>query len=122
MSGREASAPIELFNCGQTPSDPGQGYCHFTHAQDSSRCTDSPNPADLGVRDADPKKNAWGGEYASFLLPSQYDEYADGRLTLYFVMSTWNPYQVVEMKTEFRRPVWWKRLLINESRLERWLP
>jgi predicted choloylglycine hydrolase len=49
-------------------------------------------------------KNAWGGEYASFLLRSSYDEYSEGKLTFYFVMSTWNPYQVVQMKTSSAEP------------------
>jgi len=124
---RMADAPWGPWSSPRLVFDPGTGYCRFMHAQDPSGCAaGSPNPADLGFRvPGNAKKNAWGGEYASFLLPPRYNEYADGRLSLYFVMSTWNPYQVVEMKTEIRTAVWWERLVFkffDPVRLERWLP
>ena len=93
------------------------------HAQDNRCAGATPNPADLGSRDAnDPANTAFGGEYAPFILPARYNEHADGRLTLYFAMSTWNPYQVVQMKTDLERPTspWWKRLLISKAQVEHW--
>jgi hypothetical protein len=121
---RMADAPWGPWSMPRLVFDPGLGYCHFMHAQYPNGCKPgSPNPADLGFRDGtDPGKNAWGGFYAAYLLPSRYNEYSEGRLTLYFVMSTWNPYQAVEMKTELRRPVWWERALTSADRVERWVP
>ena len=41
-----------------------------------------------------------GGEYAPFLLPSRYAKLGPGgQVDLYYLLSTWNPYQVVLMKT-----------------------
>jgi RecB family endonuclease NucS len=89
------SPPFRVF-------DPGQGYCQFIHAQDPSSCKPGDlNPFEAAVRDAvDPAKLAYGGEYAPFLLPSRYVQVDGDTTTLYFTMSTWNPYQVVLMKTE----------------------
>jgi hypothetical protein len=121
---RMADAPWGPWSVPRLVFDPAQGYCHFMHAQGGCGCKPgAPNPADLGVRDPqNAGKNAWGGEYAAFLLPSRYNEYAEGRLTLYFVMSTWNPYQVVQMKTELRRAVWWKRVLTSADERRVWVP
>jgi hypothetical protein len=44
----------------------------------------------------------WGGEYDSFLIPS-YTRVSGNETRLYFVMSTWNPYQVVLMRTSVFR-------------------
>ena len=41
------------------------------------------------------------GEYAPFLLPSQYTKPApNGQTSIYYLMSTWNPYQVVLMRSD----------------------
>lgn len=99
------SSPHRIF-------DPADGYCHFMHAQDGGRCKPGdPNPFEAGVRDISRyEKLAWGGEYAPFLLPSRYVK-VDGRTTtLYFTMSTWNPYQVVLMKTRVQPVPWWRLL------------
>lgn len=60
------------------------------------------NPAEESVRDTAsiPSKRAWGGEYAPFILPSAYVKTFADQTVLYFLMSTWNPYQVVLMKTQ----------------------
>jgi hypothetical protein len=120
---RMADAPWGPWTSPQLVFDPGnRGYCYFMHRQDAGPCpAGSPNPADLGFRDdKDPEKNAWGGEYDACLLPPRYDKYTGGSLTLYWVMSTWNPYQAVLMKTEIRRPPWWERLVMKDrARLER---
>lgn len=111
---RTADAPWGPWSSPRLVFDPGSAYCRFMHSQDPSRCPPgSPNPADLGWAVNDRHESAWGGEYDSFLLPPRYNQYRDGRLTFYFVMSTWNPYQVVLMRTDMRRPVWWERLSIR---------
>ena len=38
-----------------------------------------------------------GGEYAPFLLPSRYATTAGSDTTLYYTLSTWNPYQTILM-------------------------
>ena len=58
------------------------------------------NPLEESVRDGqDTAERAWGGEYAPFLLPSRYIKTDATGTTFYFEMSTWDPYQVVLMRT-----------------------
>ena len=50
------------------------------------------------------RTHEWGGEYA----PYQYRHWAKGdeaagSTTIYFNMSTWNPYQVVLMEAKLNR-------------------
>jgi hypothetical protein len=48
------------------------------------------------------RENEWGGEYG----PYQFEHFAvgdDHSTTIYFTMSTWNPYEVVLMKTILRK-------------------
>jgi hypothetical protein len=113
---RMADAPWGPWTEPQLVFDPGNGgYCYFMHRQDAKCSAGAPNPADLGLRDDnDPEKNKWGGEYDACLLPPRYNKYSDGSLTLYWVMSTWNPYQVVLMKTDISRPPWWKRFVMKD--------
>lgn len=66
-----------------------EGYCHFIHvSHDFDDCD--------AVHDAG-RENEWGGEYG----PYQFENLAvgdDTSTTIYFTMSTWNPYTVVLMK------------------------
>lgn len=65
------------------------GYCHFMHTAWNSQNCDS-------VHDSG-RENVWGGEYG----PYQFEDFATGdscSTTIYFTMSTWNPYTVVLMK------------------------
>jgi hypothetical protein len=63
-----------------------------------------PNPAEESVRDVSTAINrrAWGGEYAPYLLPSRYVKATAAQSSFYFALSTWNPYQVVLMRTEIK--------------------
>src|SRR5947209_15523085 len=114
---RMADSPLGPWTPPLLVFDPGNGYCSFMHRQDAACPVGSPNPADLGMRVGpnDPEHDAWGGEYDACLLPPRYNKYADGLLTLYWVMSTWNPYQVVLMKTDLRTPSW-SQLLVKRKR------
>lgn len=80
------SEPQVLFN----PRD-DNGYCHFMHvAWTFQKCDSVHDPG---------RENEWGGEYG----PYQYEEFAtgdDSTTTIYFNMSTWNPYTVVLMKSK----------------------
>jgi Domain of unknown function (DUF4185) len=100
--------PIMVFDPGfrapnLDPFDPclGDGYGKFMHvAWDAKRC-DHLHDNMFGP----PRENEWGGEYG----PYQIAHMAKGSFSsstqlfsetqLYFVMSTWNPYQVVLMTT-----------------------
>jgi hypothetical protein len=65
------------------------GYCHFIHTSWTFQKCD--NVQDPG------HENEWGGEYG----PYQFETLATGNdtsTTIYFTMSTWNPYTVVLMK------------------------
>ncbi len=65
------------------------GYCHFMHtAWNFQKCDNVQDPG---------RDNEWGGEYG----PYQFEDLATGNdtsTTIYFTMSTWNPYTVVLMK------------------------
>jgi hypothetical protein len=108
------SDPLLIFN-------PDDGYCRFMHNardEETGECKDrGPNAAEESVRRDDPPvnrndesvrrnppptKRGWAGEYAPIILPSRYARVAGDETTLYFLMSTWNPYQVVLMKTQIK--------------------
>jgi hypothetical protein len=80
------------------PQDP---YCHFMYRLDphcagpfeeEKRAPPTTGPGDTCTRN-------FGGEYAPFLLPSGYEKYdnSKGTVTLYYSLSTTNPYQTVLM-------------------------
>ncbi len=66
------------------------GYCHFMHVDwQFSQCDSVHDPG---------RQNEWGGEYG----PYQFEDLATGNdsmTTIYFTLSTWNPYTVVLMKS-----------------------
>lgn len=74
------------------------GYCHYMHVGwQSQRCDSVMDPG---------RENDWGGVYG----PYQYGYFAKGDstsaspfTTIYFNMSTWNPYTVVLMKAVLKR-------------------
>jgi hypothetical protein len=67
-----------------------QAYCHFMHASWDSRVCDYVH---------DPGRAAdWGGEYGPYVI-SRFTKGDSTRTTIYFVMSTWNPYNTVVMKS-----------------------
>ncbi|HBX19934.1 MAG TPA: hypothetical protein DEF88_05775, partial [Porphyromonadaceae bacterium] len=71
-----------------------KGYCHFIHTSwEFENCDNLHNKG---------RENEWGGEYG----PYQFEHFATGdnqSTTIYFTMSTWNPYDVVLMKSTLRR-------------------
>jgi hypothetical protein len=50
-----------------------------------------------------PREKEYGGEYGPYLLP-RYTRGTESTSTIYFVMSTWNPYNTVVMKSTLRLP------------------
>jgi hypothetical protein len=45
------------------------------------------------------REKEWGGEYGPYVM-SRYTTIEGSRCTLYYTMSTWNPYQVVVMRSD----------------------
>lgn len=92
---RTADRPWGPWSEPQVLFDPWRdgGYCRFIHVSWLyDRCD---NVHDEGM------ENGWGGEYG----PYQFPEFARGdasSTTIYFTMSTWNPYTVVLMKASLR--------------------
>lgn len=65
------------------------GYCHFIHTDwRFDNCDNVHNPG---------RENEWGGEYGPYEF-SHFATGSDKTTTIYFTMSTWNPYEVVLMK------------------------
>ncbi len=70
------------------------GYCHFMHTSwEFKKCDSVHDPG---------RENVWGGEYG----PYQFEDFAvgdDSITTIYYTMSTWNPYTVVLMKATLQK-------------------
>lgn len=89
---RTAELPWGPFSQPQVIFDPGRddGYGHFMHANwDVARRDNFHDPG---------RERDWGGEYGPYLIP----RFANGdqsRCEIFYTMSTWNPYQVVLMRS-----------------------
>lgn len=79
------SKPRVLFNPWRD-----EGYCHFIHASWLSRWCDFVNDFGRGFTS--------GGVYGPYMIPGFFKG-DDKTTTIYYVMSTWNPYQVVLMRS-----------------------
>jgi len=92
---RSADRPWGSWTDGEVifqPWDDG-GYCNFMHVSYQDRNCDS-------VQDPG-RDDEWAGEYGPYIISSLARTH-DGVTTVYFVMSTWNPYAVMLMKTDLR--------------------
>ena len=85
--------PFVMFD----PGWPGLGYGHFMHVKDGSDPMSDPG-----------REHEWGGEYGPYLV----DRYTRAvgsptpgvrRAQIYFVLSTWNPYNTVLMTATIQR-------------------
>ena len=75
------------------PSWPGLGYGHFMHVSWDAGGTD-----DLW----DPGRgHEWGGEYGPYTIGRFTRGLGHGKALVYFVMTTWNPYNTVLMISTF---------------------
>ena len=83
------SSPFVIFE----PTTDG-GYCNYIHRSwEEQNCDNVHDPG---------RENVWGGEYG----PYQFENLAKGNeyeTTIYYTMSTWNPYTVVLMKSTLRK-------------------
>jgi hypothetical protein len=67
-----------------------KGYCHFMHVSwDNQVCDCVFDPG---------RATDWGGEYGPYVI-SKFSKGTSASTTIYFVMSTWNPYNTVLMKS-----------------------
>jgi len=91
---RTADYPWGPWSEAQVLFDPWKdgGYCHFMHVSTDSQICDA-------VSDPGREKD-WAGEYGPYMIPSSFTGDGD-QSTIYFVMSTWNPYTVELMKSTF---------------------
>jgi hypothetical protein len=72
-----------------------EGYGHFMHVPSNFKGV-------TGDSFHDPKRPlVWGGEYGPYLM-TRYMRGDAGQCRIYYTMSTWNPYQVVIMRSDFR--------------------
>jgi hypothetical protein len=93
---RSAEAPWGPWSEGTVVFEPwrDQGYGHFMHISAKFK----------KGRDAlgDPKRDdEWGGEYGPYIM-ARFTSGSGGRCRIYYTMSTWNPYQVVVMRTDLK--------------------
>lgn len=79
--------------------DDDEGWGRFLH--DPKR--GDPNNDDL--QDGDPAR--YGATYAPGLIPEMFKGGGAHESVVYFTMSTWNPYQVLLMRTRLRRASAW---------------
>jgi hypothetical protein len=70
------------------PGWPGTGYGAFMHVRNAPDGLSDPG-----------REDEWGGEYAPYVIDRYTRAVSRGRAAVYYTMSTWNPYNVVEMAT-----------------------
>jgi hypothetical protein len=73
------------------------GYCRFLHNDWRDRNCDSVFDNMFGPS----RENEWGGEYGPYVI-SKFTTGDATQATIYFVLSTWNPYNTVLMKSTLR--------------------
>jgi len=76
------------------PGRAGTGYGEFMHVRGSADGLSDPG-----------REDEWGGEYAPYVIDRYTRAMPGGRAAVYFTMSTWNPYHVVEMAMTLQRTV-----------------
>jgi hypothetical protein len=93
---RSAAAPWGPWSGGTVIFEPwrDKGYGHFLHISAKFK--------GKGDKLSDPKReDEWGGEYGPYLM-ARFTKGEAGRCRIYYTMSTWNPYQVVVMRTDLK--------------------
>ena len=93
---RWAKTPWGPWSPGTVVFDPGRdnGYGHFMHISTKVK----------GKHDglSDPKReDEWGGEYGPYVM-ARYTTGSERRCRIYYTMSTWNPYQVMVMRSDLQ--------------------
>ena len=95
INGRVASAPWGPWSEPVIIFDPALGYGKFMHIKDSNDGLEDPG-----------RKGDWGGEYGPYII-GRYTRAITGQprpqAQIYFVMSTWNPYNVMLITATIQR-------------------
>lgn len=88
---RSAEMPWGRWSAGSVIFDPGRdnGYGHFMHVKSKADGLSDPHRA-----------AEFGGEYGPYII-SRYTGETGGHTRIYYTMSTWNPYQVMVMQSDF---------------------
>ena len=112
-----------LFDPG---ADKDHGYCYFMHTYDcptaGSGCDDNYDNLQSGGA------CRWGGEYGPYVISDFTTGVAGQSTTIYFTLSTWNPYQVVLMESTLQMvppiavtsPAAGDNLAVNATKTVRW--
>jgi hypothetical protein len=82
------SEPVLIFD----PGWPNLGYGHFMHVKDGTDRLSDPG-----------REHEWGGEYGPYLIHRYTRAISQTLAQVYFVMSTWNPYNTVLMTATIQR-------------------
>lgn len=82
------SDPLVVFD----PDWPGLGYGAFMHVKDAPDGLSDPG-----------RDHEWGGEYGPYVIDRYTRALPERRAAVYYVLSTWNPYNTVQMRMELRR-------------------
>jgi hypothetical protein len=93
---RSAEAPWGPWSEGEVIFDPGRdgGYGRFMHISSKGK----KNADTL----SDPNRvEEWGGEYGPYIM-SRFTTRAGEHCRIYYTMSTWNPYQVMVMRSDLK--------------------
>jgi hypothetical protein len=93
---RSAKQPWGPWSDGTIVFEPwrDRGYGLFMHI--SAKCKEKTDAL------SDPKRDEeWGGEYGPYII-ARFTSGADGQCRIYYTMSTWNPYQVVVMRSDLK--------------------
>jgi hypothetical protein len=93
---RSAEAPWEPWSEGVVVFEPwrDKGYGQFMHI--SAKFKDKKDSL------SDPKReDEWGGEYGPYIM-DRFTSGSDGRCRIFYTMSTWNPYQVLVMRSDLK--------------------
>ena len=94
IQARVATGPTGPWSQRATVFDPwaNGGYCHFMHASWMfDNCDQVHDPG---------RENEWGGEYGPYVVEGASESIGDRAAALYFILSTWNPYNTMLMRTE----------------------
>jgi hypothetical protein len=74
--------------------DRDNGYGHFMHISSKAK--------KMADALSDPgRQEEWGGEYGPYIM-SRFTTEADGHCRIFYTMSTWNPYQVMVMRSDLK--------------------
>ena len=94
---RTALNPWGPYSEGQIILDPWKDKAYGTYMHVSWRYKNQDTFHDSG------RELVWGGEYAPYII-SRFTTGDSARCLIYYTMSTWNPYQVILVRSEIGAP------------------